>query len=1088
MAHPRLAELVDVPQLRRLLDTQAEITGMPMGLMDPDGTLLVASGWRDICTHFHRVHPASRDLCHAYHGLPSDGDGTGICPCPNGLWDLKLPITVAGEHVATLMLGQFLYEGERPSSAFFRTQAERLGFDMPAYLEALSQVPTFSREEVARLRDFMQTLVGLIAELGLQRLRWDTERQERIRAEQSLRLAKDLLEDRIRERTLDLLRANESLREREANYRRIVDHIRDVIYTYTPEGLLTFVSESVRQLGYAPQEMLGRSLFEFIHPEDRDSVARAFEVAVGSGRHERIECRILHADGGYGWYEEFSEPMYQDGRLLQVNGVVRDISERKAAEESLRESEGMYRALVEHSHDGIYIFTGRPFLYVNRVACEISGHSLDELYTMGLGDLLHHEDRGRILDYVEGLLLGTEGPARLTARIVTRDGELRRLELSLSRLQFGGGWTALCAARDMTERLQAESALRESEERYRTLVENQGEGVGYVDAEETILFMNPAAEEIFGRPRGELIGHSLSEFMDAQSFLRIRDQTDRRKHGDRSTYEMLLNRPDGGRRLALVTATPHFDAEGRYLGALGIFRDITSIREGESERRRLSTAIEQASDSVLMADVTGTILYANPATEVLLGLSREALEGRPLAILRFHVDDRVPLLVRWREAIAGKASSGRLTFPRADGAVGHSDTTLSPVRDDRGAVQFVVITSRDVTREAELEAQLRHSQKMEAIGVLAGGIAHDFNNILMPILGFAELAMNRVEPSQVKLAGYLREIYGAGQRAADLVRQILTFSRQVEQVKRSVPLHPVVKESLKLIRAAIPATITIESDIREDCGPVQADPSQIHQVVMNLCTNAYHAMREVGGRLTVTLDRETRPAPVQAIGGELPPGDYVRIRIADTGCGMPLDLQRKIFLPFFSTKQVGEGTGLGLSIVHGIVTSSGGGILLDSEPGRGSTFTVLLPAAEDMEPPAPDAPPAAPQGTERIMVVDDEDAIGQMLSEILQGLGYHPTAFRDSGQALAAFEQDPAAWDLVLTDFTMPRLTGFDMAHRMHRQRPGLPMILMTGHSEGLDEARAREQGFVGLLRKPVPILRLAEAVRLALGDPGKEG
>jgi len=846
---------------------------------------------------------------------------------------------------------------------------------------------------------------------------------------------------------------------------------------------LTFVSESARSLGYELDYGVGRSILEFIHPEDRTAVEAAFHLSLQGIPHDRVECRLRHEDGHYEWYEEFSEPLYRDDTLAQVNAVLRNIHERRIAEESLREREAMYRALVDHSHDGIFIIGTDRFHFINPRATGIVGYSLDELYAMNPWSLVHPEERAKVQDNAYRRVRGEDVTPRYNARIIHKSGAVLYAELSISKIPFAGQWAVLGTLRDITQRLESEAALKHSEERYRLLVENQGEGVGYVDEEERILFMNRAAEGILGRPRAELLGRSLSDFTDARDFEKVKGETQKRKFGSNSTYEMGFIRPDGERRQVLVTVTPHTDDQGQFLGALGIFRDITSIKQAEAELKRLSTAIEQASDSILVTDTAGTVLYANPATEKLLGLPQTQIHGQRIAALNYGEHDESLHHTRWQEVISGQSSSGRMTHRRADGTTGHTDTTFSPVRDDDGAVQYVVLTSRDVTREAELENQLRHSQRMEAIGVLAGGIAHDFNNLLMPILGFAELAQDLVKADQPKLSSYLEEIHGAGRRAADLVSQILLFGRQMEQDKQPVELHPMVKECLRLMRAALPATISIEARVDELCGQVLVDPSQIHQVVMNLCTNGFHAMRESGGRLGVTLDRVCPAEPVQAIGGDLPPGEYIRLRVSDTGCGMSPETQKQVFLPFFTTKKIGEGTGLGLSIVHGIVTGCEGGIQLESEVGRGSTFTVYLPVALKSEPSNPFCEEKPAGGHEHILVVDDERPIGQMLGEALALLGYRVSVFQDSQEALGAFRANPDGYDLVMTDFSMPGITGQDLGIGIWKIRPGFPVLLMTGFSEELDEAKARALGFANLLKKPLPLLSLAKALRQTLDE-----
>jgi CheY-like chemotaxis protein len=369
---------------------------------------------------------------------------------------------------------------------------------------------------------------------------------------------------------------------------------------------------------------------------------------------------------------------------------------------------------------------------------------------------------------------------------------------------------------------------------------------------------------------------------------------------------------------------------------------------------------------------------------------------------------------------------------------------------------------------------------MEAIGVMAGGIAHDFNNILTPVMGYTEMALNR-PGLDAKVCDYLKEISAAGQRASELVQQILTFSRQTEQIKQPVQVDSIIKESLKLLRAAIPSTIIIRKRILGRGTQILADASQIHQVVMNLCTNAFHAMREKGGVLEVVLDAVTLEAPLVLLESTLPAGDYLRLRVTDSGRGMDEATQKKIFLPFFTTKQVGEGTGLGLSIVHGIVVGMGGSIHVESEVGRGTTFIVYFPSVHPVPTEASTVDLLTPRGSERLLIVDDESVIGAMLQDALTFAGYEVETYESPVRALERVRREPEHFDLLITDLVMPELTGMDLAKVIWELRADLPIILLTGYTETLDEESAREMGFAKMLRKPVPISTIGQTVRTVL-------
>ena len=386
-------------------------------------------------------------------------------------------------------------------------------------------------------------------------------------------------------------------------------------------------------------------------------------------------------------------------------------------------------------------------------------------------------------------------------------------------------------------------------------------------------------------------------------------------------------------------------------------------------------------------------------------------------------------------------------------------------------------------REAEkqqLEMQLRQTQKMEAIGTLAGGIAHDFNNILGIISGYTELA--RLDaPEGSRSQKCLKEIFTASLRARDLVQQILTFSRQGANEPKPLQVGFIIKEVMKMLRAPLPSTIEVKYFVPRNLPAVLADSTQIHQVVMNLCTNAGHAMREKGGVLEVSLGEVMVDETMAARIPDLMPGKYQKLKVGDTGHGMSPEVMEKIFDPFFSTKGPGEGTGLGLSVVHGIVKKHGGGIEVFSKPGQGTTFEVYFPSLEEMNSGYNDEAVKLPTGTERILLVDDETAMVEMGQQMLESLGYKVTSRTSSLEALRAFQTHPDRFDLVITDMTMPRLTGAELAREVLKLRPDMPIILCTGFSDRIQEETAKSIGVREFVLKPVILRDIAPIIRRVL-------
>ncbi|MCP4671871.1 MAG: response regulator, partial [Desulfobacula sp.] len=392
----------------------------------------------------------------------------------------------------------------------------------------------------------------------------------------------------------------------------------------------------------------------------------------------------------------------------------------------------------------------------------------------------------------------------------------------------------------------------------------------------------------------------------------------------------------------------------------------------------------------------------------------------------------------------------------------------------------LVVNLKDITGRKEMETHLQQTQKMESIGTLAGGIAHDFNNILFPVLGHTEMLLQDI-PEDNPIHNNLKKIYAGANRAKELVKQILTFSRQKPSELRLIKIQPLIKEALKLIRATIPTTIDIKHDIQSDCGMIKADPTQIHQIVMNLTTNAYHAMEETGGRLQVNL-KEVNFKEHDLINPDMAPGKFACLTVADTGAGIDEELTDKIFDPFFTTKEVGKGTGMGLSVVHGIVKSMNGVISVYSEPDKRTEFNVYFPIQKKsygMQDSQTNMP--IQTGTEQILLVDDEEEILIMEKKMLERLGYKVTSQISSIEALEAFKANPDKFNMVITDMAMPDMAGDKLAIELSKTRPDIPILLCTGFSETISEKKAASLGIKGFLLKPIVMQELSHKIREVL-------
>jgi signal transduction histidine kinase/ActR/RegA family two-component response regulator len=385
---------------------------------------------------------------------------------------------------------------------------------------------------------------------------------------------------------------------------------------------------------------------------------------------------------------------------------------------------------------------------------------------------------------------------------------------------------------------------------------------------------------------------------------------------------------------------------------------------------------------------------------------------------------------------------------------------------------------------ARSERQLQQVMKLQAIGTLAGGIAHDFNNILFPIVGYTELTMDDV-PEDSQARQNLEEILKAANRAKELIQQILAFSRQNCQERKSLKVQYLIKEALKLLRATIPASVEIICNVDEDCGPIMGDPTQIHQVIMNLCTNAYQAMQASGGRLEVSLHEIDISYKETMQRGGMKPGNHLQLTVKDTGHGMEPAVMERVFEPYYTTKEQGKGTGLGLSVIHGIVKNHGGDISVNSQPGKGSTFNVYLPIIDAIDVAAEQVESlTATKGKERILLIDDEEQIIDIEQQILERLGYKVTPKTDSEEALQEFAAQPDQFDLVITDMTMPKMTGDQLARKMIDIKPKIPVILCTGFNEAITEEKALSIGIDRFIMKPIVKDKLASTIRSVLDNP----
>ena len=518
---------------------------------------------------------------------------------------------------------------------------------------------------------------------------------------------------------------------------------------------------------------------------------------------------------------------------------------------------------------------------------------------------------------------------------------------------------------------------------------------------------------------------------------------------------------------------------------------IFSYQKLEESEQRFRRVFDHAASGIALLNLSGGVIKINTYLNAMLGYSEAELRSKKLHDLS-HPEDSAIGSDSSRAMLNGEITSDLFEkrLLNKNGKTLWVLISLSLLRDNRGKPLHFIALLQDLTEQKaaemerdRLERQLQQSQKMEAISTLAGGIAHDFNNILTAIIGFAQLGLAE-KKDKIEGSSLFEHIISAAQRAADLVRQILTFSRQQEKEMEPIQIAGVIREAIKFIRATLPSNIEIRQNIDEESGYIMADATQMHQVILNLCTNAHHAMLPSGGVLTISLSHEKIKGRLITSGFDLKPGHYVKLSISDTGCGMDGNTLQKVFDPYFTTKEKGKGTGLGMSVVHGIVKNHNGMISINSKPGLGTQVEIFLPRIY-LESAQPEIRPQHYQesvrGTEKILLIDDEPDILKIGAQLLQNLGYTITTSSEPEKALEMAIDRSFPLDLVITDLTMPNVSGDNLAKTIREKRPELPVILCTGYAETITEDRAREIGVSELLVKPFKLEKMAQSVRRVL-------
>lgn len=887
-------------------------------------------------------------------------------------------------------------------------------------------------------------------------------------------------------------RVEAALRESEERLRIFIEHAPASLAMFDHDmRYLSWSRRWIKEYNLGRQNLAGLFHYE-LFPEIGEELKAVHQRALAGEVVRADNDRFDRWDGSVQWLRWEVRPWHN--AKGEVGGIVifsEDISEKKIAEVALENEISRRRILFEQSKDGIVVLDHTGKVYeANQSFADMLGYSLADVHRLYVWDWDTRWSREELEETLRRVDSSGDHFETLHRR---KDGSVYDVEISTNSALIENQKLIFCSCRDVTERKQAQEALRQSQ-----LDLNRAQAVAHVGSWRlnvcrNELIWSDESYRIFGIPKGSPLTY--------ETYVNLVHPEDR-GYIDQKWAAALQGEPyDIEHRILVqdsvkwvqVRAEVEFNLDGSLRGGFGTVQDITGIKNAEAALRaskeEYAVIFDQSPIAIELFDLEGELVMVNQACLEMFGVvDRQEIIG-----FKLFEDPNVDLLAKSRLLLGEEVKfEAEYDFEKVK-SLGLYRTTksgkrflstvISPIRDGSHRTGYIMqvqdITERRRAEEerGNLETQLRQAQKMEAIGTLAGGIAHDFNNILSAVIGYSDLALTELS-KESPVSFYIEQIQQSGFRARDLVKQILAFSRQTEQEKRPLKMSLLVKETVKLLRASIPSTVEIRTAITARSEHVFADATQMHQVIMNLCTNAWQAMREEGGILGISL-RETR-LNSNTLNPELG-SSHLEIEIKDTGCGIPPQVIERIFDPYFTTKPRGEGTGLGLAVVQGIVKSHGGVITVESTPGAGATFRVFLPLLDSGSKELAKESVPIPLGKGHILYVDDELMLVDVGKAMLERLGYRVTSRVSSEEALDTFRADPDQYDLVITDYAMPKMSGIELAGELIRIRPCIPILMCTGFSEEVHPERLGRCGIKEVLLKPIISKDLALAVRRVL-------
>ncbi|MEO8430972.1 MAG: PAS domain S-box protein [Acidobacteriota bacterium] len=882
--------------------------------------------------------------------------------------------------------------------------------------------------------------------------------------------------------------AARSLSDAEARNAAFMNNSPAVAFMKDDAGRLVYANRTFETVfGVRLEDLLGKTDAEWLPPGPAAEVAANDARVIASGKTMQFEERVPAPDGDHQWLV-FKFPFHDATGRTFVGGVALDISERKATEEALRHSEDLYRDLVEHSHVLVCVhdLDGR-LLAVNGAAEKNLGYDPPfhpDGDTRRIQDILAPESRAGFDAYLD--LVRRTGVASGTMTVMTQTGERRYWEYRNTLRTVGVPFPVVRGiAFDVTDRIRAERELRETRQFAEEIIASAGEGVVVLGTDLRYVLWNRFMEELTGISQEQVLGRSPLEVSPAVREIGVWVLIQKALLGEKVSAHGLPYTFVGSRRPGWASATfsPHRDPDGNIVGVIGIVQDATESKQAEERLRESRAFLEKAQEvghigSWISEPTDGGTLVWSRETCRIFGIEPDSFDGRIESFFaRVHPEDLESVRAASLKALeSGEAYSIDHRIVRPDGTIRWVHERADVLPDAAGRSGRMVGIVQDITERTRLQERFLHSQKMEAVGRLAGGVAHDFNNLLTVILGYVDLLLSQVSEAD-PMRGDLEEVQKAGERAASLTRQLLALSRQQMLEPKVIDVNAVVENLEKMLRRLLGEDIELVTRLLPGGVRIRADPGQLEQVILNLAVNARDAM-PAGGTITMATSSAALDIPRELGRYAVRPGEYAVLEVQDTGTGMDASTRDRIFEPFFTTKEKGKGTGLGLATAYGIVKQSGGYILCDTEPAKGTRFEIFLPRTLD-EKAAPARPSQSlrdfPRATETILLVEDEDGVRELSRKLLEALGYVVLEASGGKKAIEIAERYPDTIHVLLTDVVMPGLNGLDLSARILAIRPAIVVLYMSGYP---DPAAADLGKLAPFLRKPFTPEGLATRLR----------